>query len=61
MISSGGRWLEVAILAGGWPESGWKTTTEGLLLLVLLGRGVERRRREEERESVLNLLGANEA
>jgi len=34
MISSGGRWLEVAILAGGWPESGQKTTIEGLLLLA---------------------------
>ena len=61
MITGGGRWLEVAIATEGWPESGQKSTTEALLLLVWLGRGVEGRRREEERESVLNLLGANEA
>ena len=58
MIAGGGRWLEVTILARDWPKSGQKTTTEGLVLLVWLGRGVERRRREEARENVLNLLGA---
>ena len=49
--------MEVATLTRGWP----KNTTKGAgQLLFWVGRGAERRRREEERESVLNLLGAKQ-
>ena len=57
MIAGGGRWLEVATLVGGWPESGRKTPKEGWAAAAGLDCGVERRRREEERESDLKLLG----
>ena len=54
MIASEGRWLKVATLAEGWS----KNTTKGVAqLLFWVGRGVDTRRREEERENVLNLLG----
>ena len=62
MIAGGGRWLEVATLAGGWPKSGRKTPQKGPRLLVWVRPwGRERGRREEERESVLNYLVQNEA
>ena len=62
MIAGRGRWLEVATLVGGWPESGWKTPQKGARLLVWVRPWVEERgRREEERESVLNYLLQNKA
>ena len=63
-VEDDSRWREVV---GGcnpyrrqaekWLEN---TTVRGWLLLLLVEPWVERRRRKEERESVLNLLGAKQ-
>ena len=58
MIAGGERWLEIATFAGGWPKSGRKSPKEGLGCCYWVGCGIERRRREEERENHLHLLGA---
>ena len=34
MIAGGGRWLEVATLARGWLENGWKTPQKGVAAAV---------------------------
>jgi len=57
MIAGGGRWLEIATLAKGWPKSSRKSQKEGLGC-CWVGHEVERRRREEERENRLHLLVA---
>ena len=62
MVAGGGRWLEVATLAGGWPKSGRKTPQKGAGLLVWVKPwSRERGRREEERESILNYLVQHKA
>ena len=61
MVANGGRlfWGLKSL-----PESGQKLAgkhhNRGWLLLSLGGHGVERRRRKEERENALILLGGNE-
>ena len=58
------QWGEVVWGFKSLPESGRKVAEKlhnrGWLLLSLGGHGVERRRRKEERENALILLGGNE-